>query len=59
MHTIVVFTRRSRHEAVHGAWLADAAGRGEKVLARTPGEDASLLNRSLLSDAVAEDVEPG
>ena len=47
MHTIVVFTRRSRHEAVLGARLADAAARGEKVLARTPGEHAPLLNRSL------------
>ena len=48
MHTIVVFTRRSRHEGVLGAWLADAVGRGEKVLVlRAPGEDASLLNRSL------------
>ena len=48
MHTIVVFTRRSRHEAVLGAWLADAVGRGEKVLVlRAPGEDASVLDRSL------------
>ena len=48
MHTIVVFTRRSRHEVVLGAWLADAVGRGEKVLVlRAPGEDASVLNRSL------------
>jgi hypothetical protein len=48
MHTIVVFTRRSRHEGVLGAWLADAVGRGEKVLVlRAPGEDASVLNRSL------------
>jgi anti-anti-sigma regulatory factor len=48
MHTIVVFTRRSRHEVVLGAWLADAVGRGEKVLVlRAPGEDASLLDRSL------------
>jgi hypothetical protein len=46
MHTIVVFTRRSRHDGVLGAWLADA-GRGEKVLVRTPGGDASPLNRSL------------
>jgi hypothetical protein len=27
MHTVVVFTRRSRHEAVLGAWLADAVWR--------------------------------
>ena len=48
MHTIVVFTRRSRHEGVLGAWLADAVGRGEKVLVlRAPGEDASVLDRSL------------
>jgi hypothetical protein len=48
MHTIVVFTRRSRHEVVLGAWLADAVGRGEKVLVlRAPGQDASVLNRSL------------
>ena len=36
MHTIVVFTRRSRHDGVLGAWLADAAGRGEKVLVLHP-----------------------
>jgi anti-anti-sigma regulatory factor len=48
MHTIVVFARRSRHEAVLGAWLADAVGRGEKVLVlRARGEDASLIDRSL------------
>ena len=48
MHTIVVFARRSRHDAVLGAWLADAVGRGEKVLVlRAPGEDASVLDRSL------------
>ena len=48
MHTIVVFTRRSRHEAVLGAWLADAVERGEKVLVlRAPGEHAALLDRSL------------
>ena len=47
MHTIVVFTHRSRHDGVLGAWLADAAGRREKVLVRTPGEDAPLLDRSL------------
>ena len=48
MHTIVVFTRRSRHDGVLGAWLTDAAGRGEKVLVlRAPGENAPLLNRSL------------
>jgi anti-anti-sigma factor len=48
MHTIVVFTRRSRHEAVLSAWLADAVGRGEKVLVlRALGKDASLLDRSL------------
>jgi anti-anti-sigma regulatory factor len=48
MHTMVVFARRSRHEAVLGAWLADAVGHGEKVLVlRAPGEDASLLHRSL------------
>jgi anti-anti-sigma regulatory factor len=48
MHTIVVFARRSRHEAVLGAWLADAVGRGDKVLLlRGPGEDVSLLDRSL------------
>jgi hypothetical protein len=47
MHTIVVFTRRSRHDGVFGAWRV-AAGRGEKVLVlRAPGEHASLLNRSL------------
>src|SRR4051812_41224050 len=32
MHTIVLFERRSRHEAVLSAWLADAVRRGEKVL---------------------------
>jgi anti-anti-sigma factor len=48
MHTIVVFTCRSRHEDVLTAWLADAVGRGEKVLVlRPPGEDASALDRSL------------
>ena len=48
MHTIVVFTRRTLHEAVLSAWLADALGRGEKVLVlRAPGEDASMLDRSL------------
>ena len=48
MHTIVVFTRRSRHEGVLGAWLADAVERGETVLVlRAPGEDASVLNRTL------------
>ena len=48
MHTIVVFTRRSQHEAVLGAWLADAVGHGEKVLVlRAPDEDASLLDHSL------------
>jgi anti-anti-sigma regulatory factor len=48
MHTIVVFARRSRHEAVLGAWLADAVGRGEKVLVlRAPGEDVSVLDHSL------------
>ena len=48
MHTIVVFARRSRHEAVLGAWLADAVGRGDKVLLlRGPREDVSLLVRSL------------
>ena len=48
MHTIVVFTRRSRHEVVLGAWLAGAVGRGEKVLVLpAPDEDASLLDRSL------------
>ena len=48
MHTIVVFTRSSRHEGVLGAWLADAVGRGEKVLVlRAPGQDASVLNRAL------------
>jgi hypothetical protein len=48
MHTIVVFTRRSRHEGVLGAWLADAVGRGEKVLVlRAPGEHASVLDGSL------------
>jgi hypothetical protein len=45
MHTVVVFARRSRHEAVLRAWLADAVGRGEKVLVlRAPGEDASLVS---------------
>ena len=54
MHTIVVFTRRSRHEGVLGAWLADAVGRGEKVLVlRAPGEDASVLNRSLAAAGLA------
>ena len=48
MHTMVVFAGRSRHEAVLGAWLADALWRGEKVLVlRAPGEDASLLDRLL------------
>ncbi len=48
MHTIVVFARRSRHDAVLGAWLADAVERGEKVLVlRAPGEDASVLDPSL------------
>ena len=48
MHTIVVFARRSQHEAVLGAWLADAVGCGEKVLVlRAPGEDPSVLDRSL------------
>ena len=48
MHTMVVFARRSRHEAVLGAWLAASVGRGEKVLVlRAPDEDASVLNRSL------------
>jgi anti-anti-sigma regulatory factor len=47
MHTIVVFTGRSRHEAVLGAWLADAVGRGEKVLVLRAPDDASLLDRSL------------
>jgi anti-anti-sigma factor len=48
MHTIVVFTRRTLHEAVLSAWLADALGRGEKVLVLgAPGEDASMLDRSL------------
>ena len=48
MHTIMVFARRSRHEAVLGAWLADAVGRGEKVLVlRAPGEDASVLDLTL------------
>ena len=48
MHTMVVFARRSRHEAVLGAWLADAVRRREKVLVlRDPGDDASLLDRSL------------
>lgn len=48
MHTIMVFTRRSRHEAVLGAWLADAVGHGEKVLVlRVSGEDAPMLDRSL------------
>jgi anti-anti-sigma regulatory factor len=48
MHTIVVFARRSQHEAVLGAWLADAVGRGEKVLVlRAPDEDPSVLDRSL------------
>jgi anti-anti-sigma factor len=48
MHTIVVFTRRSRHEAVFSAWLADAVGRGKRVLVlRAPGEDSSLLDRLL------------
>ena len=62
MHTIVVFTRRSQHDAVIGAWLADAVGRGEKVLVlRAPGEDASLLDRLLAaagldpSDVVGSD----
>jgi anti-anti-sigma factor len=56
MHTIVVFTRRSRHEAVLGAWLADAVGRGEKVLVlRAPGEHASLLDRLL----AAAGLDPG
>ena len=57
MHTIVVFTRRSRHDAVLGAWLADAVERGEKVLVlRAPGEDASVLDRSLA--AVGLDPSP-
>jgi MEDS: MEthanogen/methylotroph, DcmR Sensory domain len=48
MHTIVVFTRRSRHEAVLGAWLAEAVRRGDKVLVlHAPGEDAPLLDRAL------------
>jgi hypothetical protein len=48
MHTMVVFAGWSRHEAVLGAWLADAVGHGKKVLVlRAPGEDASLLHRSL------------
>jgi anti-anti-sigma factor len=48
MHTMVVFERRSRHAVVLGAWLADAVGRGEKVLIlRAPSEDASLLDGSL------------
>ena len=48
MHTIVVFTRRSQHDAVLGAWLADAVERGEKVLVlRAPDEHASLLDRLL------------
>jgi anti-anti-sigma regulatory factor len=50
MHTIVLFARRSRHEAVLGAWLADAVRRGEKVLVlRARAEDATLLDRSLTS----------
>jgi hypothetical protein len=56
MHTIVVFTRRSRHEVVLGAWLAGAVGRGEKVLVLpAPDEDPSLLDRSL----VAGGFDPG
>lgn len=48
MHTIVVFTSRSRHEGVLSAWLADAVRRGDKVLVlRAPGEDASALDSSL------------
>jgi anti-anti-sigma factor len=53
MHTVVVFTRRSRHEAVLGAWLADAVRRGQKVLVlRAPGEDGSLLDRLLAAAAL-------
>src|SRR6185436_12449725 len=55
MHTIVVFTSRPQHEAVFGAWLADAVRRGEKVLVlRAPGEDVSVLDRSL----AAVDLDP-
>jgi len=46
MHTIVVFTHRSRHDGVLGAWLADAASRREKVLVRTPSQ-AHLAARPL------------
>jgi hypothetical protein len=53
MHTVVVFTRRSRHEAVLGAWLADAVRRGQKVLVlRAPEEDGSLLDRLLAAAAL-------
>jgi hypothetical protein len=48
MHAMVVFTRRSRQEAVLGAWLSNAVRCGEKVLVlRATYEDASLLDRSL------------
>jgi hypothetical protein len=60
MHMIVVFTRRSRHQAVLGAWLADAVGRGEKVLVlRAPGEDASMLDRSLAAAGLSPSVVVG
>jgi hypothetical protein len=50
---VVVFTRRSGHEAVLGAWLADSVRRGQKVLVlRAPGEDDSLLDRLLAAAAL-------
>ena len=53
MHTVVVFTHRSRHEAVLGAWLADAVRRGQKVLVLpAPEEDGSLLDRLLAAAAL-------
>jgi anti-anti-sigma factor len=48
MHTMLVYTRRVRHDAALGAWIADAVGRGDKVLYRYgPDQDASAVSRSL------------
>jgi hypothetical protein len=45
---------------VLSAWLADAVGRGEKVLVlRAPGEDASMLDRSLAAAGLNPSVVVG
>jgi anti-anti-sigma factor len=58
MHTVLAYTNPFRHQAVLGGWIAEAVGRGERVLVKhAPRVDAAEgLRRSLTRWGLDPDV---